>query len=299
VIHVSFVEPSLDGDPAADDARQKWWRAWRDRAKRARDKYEKSRKTTADPEFDSDVWKDLKEWLLRGPFDGKCGYCESAVTAVDFGDAEHYRPKGAVKRRDGDAWVPVVVGRRPHGGYWWLAYDWSNLFPACAKCNSAHKRENFPTAKKHVRPTARDLARWTSAALDREEEPLLLHPMREGDENDPSRHITFDIDGRAVPIDDSERAKATIETVGLNRDDGPNSLVESRRETMADQVKLCMMAFYQSDCDPAAIDAFMAELQKRKRPYVGAIAVAIERKFDMIRRQLDERRKLDERRAPR
>ncbi|MBL8683157.1 MAG: hypothetical protein JNK05_28575 [Myxococcales bacterium] len=289
MIRVMFVTPSLDGPPTDDDAAQRWWRAWLAKAERARDAFEKSRKTSAEPEFNSAVWKELKEWLMQGPFQGKCGYCESLVTTNDYGDAEHYRPKGAVNKLDGGSWVPVVVGRKPHGGYWWLAYDWTNLFPACAKCNSGHKGENFPTAKTHVRATSRTVKKWTSDALDKEEEPLLLHPMRAGEANDPERHITFDIDGRAVPVDSSARARATIDTCGLNRDDGPNSLAEARRETMSEQVDLCLHAWVQSKFDAAAIDLFLAELRRRKRPYIGAVTVAIKRRLREIERRLAER----------
>lgn len=44
----------------------------------------------------------------------KCAYCESIITAIDYGDIEHIIPKSH---------VPIKT------------FDWSNLTIACGKCN--------------------------------------------------------------------------------------------------------------------------------------------------------------------
>lgn len=49
---------------------------------------------------------------------------------------EHFRPKGGWRQSPGQ---PI---EQP--GYYWLAYEWSNLFLACGPCNSRHKRNLFP-----------------------------------------------------------------------------------------------------------------------------------------------------------
>ena len=41
--------------------------------------------------------KSVKNALLRAQND-KCCYCESKFLSTDYGDVEHYRPKGAVKQ---------------------------------------------------------------------------------------------------------------------------------------------------------------------------------------------------------
>src|ERR1700722_8576322 len=61
------------------------------------------------PKFRSEVWSALKVWLLRNVFHGKCAYCEVSIEAGFVGDAEHYRPKGAVTERVGDT-LQVVTG---------------------------------------------------------------------------------------------------------------------------------------------------------------------------------------------
>ena len=63
---------------------------------------------------------------LEKLFYDKCAYCESKITVSEW-NVEHFRPKGRVAERPG------------HPGYYWLTYDWDNLFPACAFCNQRRK----------------------------------------------------------------------------------------------------------------------------------------------------------------
>ena len=68
--------------------------------------------------------KEIKAQLLK-MFLGKCAYCESKYTHVDFGDIEHFRPKEK---------------------YPLLAVKWSNLLLACPLCNIT-KLDEFPKPK--------------------------------------------------------------------------------------------------------------------------------------------------------
>jgi len=57
-------------------------------------------------------------------FNGKCAYCESKITHIDYGHIEHFKPKHKFKD---------------------LCFEWSNLLLACGVCNGAeHKGEKFP-----------------------------------------------------------------------------------------------------------------------------------------------------------
>ncbi len=59
-------------------------------------------------------------------FSGKCCYCESKISHVDYGHIEHFRPKSCFPE---------------------LAFEWSNLFLACGVCNgTGFKGASFPTA---------------------------------------------------------------------------------------------------------------------------------------------------------
>jgi hypothetical protein len=81
-------------------------------------------------------------------------HCEREISGY-YGDAEHYRPKGAVKYKTEageleDATCEVLNPRQGrivtqrHPGYFWLAYDWRNLLPSCVFCNSGQgKNERF------------------------------------------------------------------------------------------------------------------------------------------------------------
>lgn len=97
-----------------------------------------------------DIRRPLWEWQS-----GNCCYCERRRDLRREPDVEHFRPKARI---DG------VLGP----GYWWLAYEWTNLFFACKTCNQEFKKNAFPLesgprARLHdrlplERPTLVDLA---------------------------------------------------------------------------------------------------------------------------------------------
>ncbi len=76
-------------------------------------------------EFKSSIYaaKSVKSHLIRAQH-GKCCFCESKITHVDYGDVEHFRPKSAFRQKSSDSL------EKP--GYYWLAYEWDNLFLSCA-----------------------------------------------------------------------------------------------------------------------------------------------------------------------
>jgi hypothetical protein len=162
--------------------------------------------------FDSKLWSELKTWLFDNVFKGKCAYCEGMVRAQSFGDAEHWRPKGEVTTGRGPLGSRVQRDGLPHPGYWWLAYEWTNLLPACQECNSGTgKGTQFPVEGQHV-----FLPEEASTVddLDRKEQPLLLHPLRG---RDPAEHLEFDQYGQAGAKDNSPWGTATIDVFHLNR----------------------------------------------------------------------------------
>ncbi len=60
-----------------------------------------------------------------------CGYCGADVSEAG-NDVEHFRPKSN------------VLEDKAHGGYWWLAYDFSNYLLSCVVCNQRYKVDRFP-----------------------------------------------------------------------------------------------------------------------------------------------------------
>lgn len=140
----------------------------------------------------------------------KCGYCERLCKA----DIEHYRPKKKVN----DDTV--------HDGYYWLCYEWTNLLPACVKCNrDGGKHSKFPIIGTRVYDPSflpdTNLNLSESKAQNNPlvaEIPFLLHP----EVDNPETYFGFenDINGegiRLVGIDAEDRGAQTIEICSLNR----------------------------------------------------------------------------------
>lgn len=144
----------------------------------------------------------------------KCAFCETDPSAGVTMQVEHYRPKAK------------ITEDKTHGGYYWLAYQWSNLLLACPACNNK-KRNRFPiTATREKLPLLSDgnldLSKCSSNGLNLlNEQPLLVNP--ETDPN-PMQHFRFQATGE---IEHKTNAgKTTIEVCGLNR----GSLIKKRKK---------------------------------------------------------------------
>ena len=208
MIHVNPIPPD---DPP--------WKTWITEAGEARARL--IRTSLKSLKINEDLYKAPRLTLLK-LFHNKCAYCESPITADQhLGDVEHYRPKGRVTDEEGK---PVFVAdghgqQLAHPGYYWLAYDWLNLLPACIGCNrpgqspsgmASGKWDKFPVAAfRAVKP-----------GEEAQEEPVLLNPWRD----DPNDHLIFD-DERGVVVGKTDRGKMTIRILGLNRE----ALIEERR----------------------------------------------------------------------
>jgi hypothetical protein len=146
---------------------------------------------------------------LTGPIDWltKCVWCEQHRERKRELDVEHYRPKVCVTEWEGDA--PIVPDAPPReknerGGYWWLAFAWSNFMLSCKTCNQGWKRSLFPVRA----PRVADVQEGD----ERADTPLLLDPsipFRTGD------HFRWTPGGIIEPV--SDEGRATIITCGLNR----------------------------------------------------------------------------------
>jgi len=123
----------------------------------------------------------------------KCCYCEKGREHVH--EVEHFRPKTAVQQ---DRSEP-----RERPGYYWLAYEWTNLLMACRHCNG-RKGPIFPLRN----PEAR--ARTHHDGIEHEA-PLLIRP----DQEDPTDHLAF---REHVVVGQTNRGQKSIEVIGLNRE---------------------------------------------------------------------------------
>ncbi len=254
MIHVDFDPDRLEGDLLAE------WQRLRDRAREETAELLaiwRERGCPRSEDFKPKVWGEFKVFLLEHVFHDKCAYCETSVKkARQPGDAEHYRPKlrvdvppddgGRTRRAEAEGADGEVCD---HPGYFWLAYWWENLLPACITCNRNEKRNLFPVGDRHVltvRLTEDERRPLTEGGredldlrpipctpegnrhflksrrhLDAREQPLLLHPYRD---RNPGEHLRFHHGGRVVAL--TEKGRHSIETYGL---DNPG-LVEARHK---------------------------------------------------------------------
>lgn len=142
----------------------------------------------------------------------KCAFCETRLTehspnSPNSFTIEHFRPKG-------------------NGLYYWLAYEWTNLLPACRDCNQ-HKNDSFQLPNRQEKakvPIIIGADGQKSLNLDRcnahsqdllKENADLIHPELE----DPMDFLTFDVKkiGFFVENPTNRRATHTIKTYDLNR----------------------------------------------------------------------------------
>lgn len=143
--------------------------------------------------------------LLKKYFGNKCVYCESIPIASSTFRIDHYRPKKGIKDES-------------EIGYYWLAYEWSNLIQSCQLCNGV-KSNYFPLSKNSIRVTDKTIGaldpanrKPTSAPLNKEDR-LLLHPELD----DVETHFIFNADGTIEGK--TNEGKISIKCYGLMRED--------------------------------------------------------------------------------
>lgn len=180
------------------------------------------------------------EKLEKDLYFGKCAYCERHCQT----EIEHYRPKGAVKED------------KSHGGYYWLACEWTNLVPACHDCNEMieGKGTQFPIMGNRIwsatysNSKTIQLDSTLSPYID--EQPYLLHP----EIDNPEDLFSFEWDNTGIVIKSTDeqipnRASETIRICNLNRD----SLKRHRAEVMKEEIiqninnGLCLISQFDVD----------------------------------------------------
>ena len=156
-------------------------------------------KTRTKFSFESKIYghDDVKD-LLKHLQNDKCCFCEAKISHISFGDVEHFRPKAAYKNDVNSGYV--------YPGYYWLCYDWGNLYFSCQICNQRFKGNFFPISDSATR--ASSIVRDTSF-----EDALFLDP---GGADDPENHIHFD---GAIPGSNTIKGKTTILHLGLDREE--------------------------------------------------------------------------------
>lgn len=156
----------------------------------------------------------------------KCCFCEKSQVD-EYGDVEHFRPK--------KGYNSVKSQKLIKPGYYWLAYDWNNLFFVCNACNRSHKSNLFPLIDENQR------AKNHTHNIDNES-PFLINP---GIETDIASHLDFKA-GQIIGL--TERGRRTIKICGLDR----SSLNDKRLKHIND-VEARIIILGQADKYPPAI----------------------------------------------
>lgn len=158
-------------------------------------------------EFDSSIYahKTVKQALIQAQHQ-KCCFCERLI-GTD-GDVEHFRPKQAYKQATGEA--------LKYPAYYWLAYEWDNLYLACTGCNQRHKQNLFPLQNPAERAT-------NHKEKVEQEQPLFIDFGKES----PEDFIGFRGE-IAYAIQGNHRGQITIDSLKLNN----RALPEARLEKL-------------------------------------------------------------------
>lgn len=202
--HVDFDPSRLRGKDAT------WWQQWSARAEAETQLLIKARLSGKGRGFNPVILSELKEWLLHNVFYNKCALCEyDVVSDYYYGDSEeHYRPKSEVTEEHDGRIEPVLMpDGHPHPGYYWVAYDWRNMFPLCARCRRNGKGTQFPIDAERVSDPRK--ARDTET-LNQVEAPQLLNPYKDY----PTKHLKFGVKGAVTAL--SRNGQATIKALCLS-----------------------------------------------------------------------------------
>jgi hypothetical protein len=274
------------------------WEKWIQKG--AEDKFEHK--------FNKKIWSAFKEWLGKHKFHNKCAYCEELFVG-SFSAAEHYRPKASVSKGDGSNDRPACsipsgsaeLRSVEHPGYFWLAYNWRNLLPACSRCNSGlqgekGKGDQFPVVKSHIlviRLTEEEYAKLKDECikstlwpgwyylgpldLDEHEEPLLLNPLNMT-KDERREHILFGKKGIASGL--TREGEATIRICRLD-----NERLRQARQTAQEHIHA---RYYGGYADP--LQTITTEtVTSRIQPYLDGTAEYSAAALDYIELLEEER----------
>lgn len=195
-------------------------------------------------------------------FHGKCAYCEQLITTSQRGDIDHFRPKKGVLDKDGkQAKVRGKDGKlRDHPGYYWLAYDSTNLVLACIRCNQGNKqKDGTGYGKLDFFPVEGDYA--SKPGEEVKEKPLFMHPVHEN----PEPAFIFDEKtGIIGAVNNDPRALWCVERLGLNRERLPERRL-SAYTNVSGLLEKVSNATIQDDDDLSRVKGAVDELLKAKK----------------------------------
>lgn len=198
-------------------------RSWYVLAKKREKKAKKEKKKHR---FDRGVFAHQKVRIaLEKTFNNKCAYCETSILRMTW-DVEHFRPKNSPEERP------------EHPGYYWLAYDWENLYSSCPLCNQYRKeRATWDGAagtaggKASRFPVVPESSRACKPSDDiKKEKRRLIDPCADY----PEKYFKYNILGEIDVARSPSRSQISIDVFNLVEP----RLVEARETRIAELVAL-------------------------------------------------------------
>ena len=180
-------------------------------------------------------------------FHNKCAYCEVPIDIYSAPLIDHFRPKTRAMDQE---------GKLSPEHYWWLAYEWFNLYPSCQLCNRA-KGTRFPIRYKRAEA-------GTDFETLQREGALLLDPCSTSPDAIPEKHLIYKKNGQIAG--GTEEGLTTIEVFDLNR----SSLLQARKreyESLQDELEK-LGDFYKSG-DLISDEEIINSLAGLDHPYAG------------------------------
>ncbi|RLJ73665.1 AAA family ATPase [Pedobacter alluvionis] len=197
---------------------------------------------------------------LRRLFNNKCAYCESSMSAASItSEYDHFRPKHGARGLDKEF-------STDH--YWWLTYEWQNLYYCCPKCNM-YKSTWFPVNGPRCQ------IKMLYELVLAQETPLLIDPCNDR----PEIHFRYSPDGELEGLTD--RGSVTIEIIKLNR----SELVYERRQALTalrEQWKTFLTLFIRPQNNTNPLNSILEDWAdifsnyQSTRPYLGMLRQALE-----------------------
>lgn len=232
-----------------------------------------------------EIWRKAKyKKAFSDAQHGRCGYCDRLVDPNEYGDVDHYRPKGRVDEMDDPKAEAKCLREEPPrvkavsaDGYDWLRYSWANYLFACEKCNRRFKRCLFPvTGGSRTLP----LTQQGSAA----EQALLLWCY--GTVN-PGDHLELTRVGSIGARNGSLTGKATILTCGLSRGRLQQARLD-RCEAAFESAEL-ILKLYEKGTVEAFRDALHACLRKgaNDRDLAGVFRIIVEHELGLSWQEIE------------
>lgn len=200
-----------------DKPRYFYSKDYEEKLKELNDFYKSSKSKRAQQRFNKYALPSYLKSNLSELFNGKCAYCETKIQLdsnynKSYSYLDHFRPRNNAKG--------FHVRETDLEHYWWLMYEWENLYFCCLECNK-YKSSWFPVDGKRAKPET------PHKYILSKEQNLILDPCHNRIED----HLGFKISGVLVPKD--KIGETTIEVLHLNR---PN-LVENRAVSLRTESK--------------------------------------------------------------